>query len=252
MMPSLDASTAVDLEPAARVLAEVQHQADLRGVRIMVVGAVARDILITHVIGSPPARATADIDVAVAVESWADFSALTESLTRASKSEHTFVVLGTDVDYRMDVFGFREALSGAVEVKLPGGLVVAVASLPAQSVLKILAWRDRHHDDRRDAVDLRTILLTYQDGPYVDELYTNHEDLLAQHDFDLPAAAAERMGREASALIAPKDRSTVTDLLRSEKFVNDLAGDMGGLPTVNLSLISAYRTGFDSDPAAKS
>lgn len=127
-MRSFNASTAADLEPVALVLAELSRRADACGVEIMVVGATARDILIRHVVGSVPERATADIDVAVAVSSWSDLRRLTEPFVRRTGSEHKFEVQQAEVDiipfgaiedanrtitwpddHRMNVFGFQEA-----------------------------------------------------------------------------------------------------------------------------------------------
>ncbi len=65
-MTFFDVSTAADLRPVAGVLAEIHRRAEPHGMEVMVVGAVARDILITHASGSAPNRATADVDVAVA------------------------------------------------------------------------------------------------------------------------------------------------------------------------------------------
>ncbi len=262
-MRSFNASTAADLEPIALVMADVQHRADECGIDIMIVGATARDILIRHVVGSLPERATADIDVAVAVSSWSDLQRLTGHFTRRTGSEHKFEVRQAEVDvipfgdiedtdrtitwpddHRMNVFGFSEALAAAVHVTLPGDLTVAVASLPAQSLLKLQAWRDRHNDDRRDAIDLKTIISAYHEGPYFEQLYTQHEDLIEKHDFDPKLAGADRIGREARALITPDNRGFVTDLLDSPDHFDLLAADMGGLVRENRSLLMAYREGF--------
>jgi predicted nucleotidyltransferase len=265
-MISYDASTIADLEPTAVVLADLHRNAAACGVDMMVVGAAARDILIRHVVGSAPQRATSDIDIAVAVASWADIDRLTEGTHRADRSAHKFVVRGVEVDiipfgpiesdertitwpddHRMHVFGFREALSAAVQVKLPGELVVAVASLPAQSILKVLAWRDRRYQSRRDAIDLKTILCAYREGPYLEELYVAYEELLERHGFDPTLAGTERMGREAAALIAPADRHVVTGLLFDEDRLDALAADMGGAMSGNGELLLAYRNGFRLD-----
>lgn len=264
-MNSLDASTAAELEPAAVVLADVQRRADECAVEIMVVGATARDILIRHVVGALPERATADVDVAVAVSSWSHLRQLTGPFTRRAGSEHRFEVHKTQVDvipfgeiedadrtitwpndHRMNVFGFREAMAAAVRVTLPGALVVAVASLPAQSLLKLSAWRDRHYDDRRDAIDLKSIISAYHEGPYLDELYTDHGILMVKHDFDPRLAGAERIGREASTLVAPENLGFVTSLLDSPGQFDLLAADMGGLVRENRSLLTAYRQGFSA------
>jgi len=262
-MTFLDASTATDLEPAGVVLAEVVRRAVGCGAEIMVVGAAARDILIQHVVCSSPERATADIDIAVAVSSWRDVDCLTGGLDKTRGGVHTFMVGGIEVDiipfgaieseertvvwsndHVMSVLGFKEALATAVHVKLPSGVTVAVASLPAQSLLKLFAWRDRRYEHRRDAIDLRRILRAYHEGPYLDELYSDHEPLLVKHDFDPLLAGAERLGCEANAVIGPSNRTAVTDVLFLEERFNALAADMGWGIADNLALLSAYRNGF--------
>jgi predicted nucleotidyltransferase len=262
-MRYFDASTATDLSATAAILSDLRHIAEKSGVKFMVVGAAARDILITHVVGSPPDRATADIDIAVAVSSWADVARLTDSMESTRGSVHKFAVRGTEVDvipfgkiesndrtitwsndHVMNVFGFREAMNAAVQVSLPGELIVAVASLPAQCLLKLFAWRDRRHDDRRDAIDLNTILRAYHEGPYFEELYTAYESLLAKHEFDPALAGAERIGGEASALVAVADRHLVTDLLYAEELFELLIIDMGGNAARNRAMASAFRDGF--------
>jgi predicted nucleotidyltransferase len=262
-MNSYDASTARDLQPVAMVLAEIDRRATACGVTIMVVGATARDILIRHVLGSRPLRATADLDVAVAVASWHDVECLTRNLPRAGRNVHKFLIGAAQVDiipfggvesdkriitwpddHRMDVLAFSESLAAAVHVKLPGEITVAVPSLPAQSLLKLFAWRDRRLQDRRDAIDLRAILDAYHTGKYLDELYSTHEHLLIKHDFDTALAGADRLGSEASAILGLHNVSAVTDLLFSDEQFDALTADMGSYVPANRLLLSAYRDGF--------
>jgi len=261
-MKTFDGSTKAELEPVAAVLGEIKRQADLAHVEIMVVGATARDILIRQVIGTAPERATADIDVAVAVSSWADVDELTYNMDPID-GVHKFRVRGTEVDiipfgaiesdqrtitwsndFKMDVFGFREAWADRVHVWLPFDTEVEVASLPAQSLLKIFAWRDRRHDDTRDAIDLRSIIRAYHQGPYFDELYQNFGALVEKNDFIPEYAAAERMGREACQLVAADDRGHILGLLEDEHLVERLSDDMQGMSAENAALIAAYARGF--------
>jgi predicted nucleotidyltransferase len=233
-----DVSTASDLHPIAEVLRDLSNSAARCGIEMMVVGAVARDLLIQHVAGAPPDRATADVDIAVAVSTWDELRLLTESIAMPRESPHRFTVRGMQVDvipfgeieskdrtivwandHLMNVFGFREAYASAVTVRLPGDVEVMVASLPAQSLLKLFAWRDRGHQDRRDAIDLRSILLTYHKGRYFDELYGAHLATLETYGFDPLLAGAHRLGSEAKLLIVPADldlvRAVFTDELTS-------------------------------------
>lgn len=63
----------------------------------------------------------------------------------------------------MSAFGFREAFGSLIEVRLPEEQTVKVVSLPALALLKLEAWRDRHHRaPGKDAYDLRLILLVIE------------------------------------------------------------------------------------------
>lgn len=147
-----DVSTHDDLEPAAAVLAEVQEIAARRGIEVMVVGAVARDIIVRSFTGTPPDRATSDVDIAVSVGTWDQFAELTDGMTSVRRAAHRFSVIGVPVDvvpfgaieapdrsitwpddHTMTVLGFREALTNAVIGLLPKGVTVRLPSLAAQS-----------------------------------------------------------------------------------------------------------------------
>lgn len=62
------------------VLRAVADEAKVAGIDYMLVGATARDILLTHVFDLPFGRATYDIDFAVAVASWEKFEQMTTGL----------------------------------------------------------------------------------------------------------------------------------------------------------------------------
>lgn len=262
-MNFFDVSTAADLIPVAAVLSGLKRNAAQLGIDVMVVGAVARDILIRHVAGVTPARATADIDIGIAVTSWSEVDLLGQTMQPVPGNVHRFLVGQIEVDvipfgeiesnqrtitwsndHMMDVFGFREAFESAVSVRLPGDLEIAVASLPAQSLLKLFAWRDRRYQDRRDAIDLKTILHSFHQGKYFDELYDRHLSLLEKLEFDPRLAGAAKMGHEAKNLIATSDQSIATDLLSDDDLLQSLASDMGGRQGDNLALLLAYRGGF--------
>jgi predicted nucleotidyltransferase len=263
MMSQLDVSTKAELQSISRVLGDISDQASTCRSEILVVGAVARDILITHVTGASPSRATADVDVAVAVSSWYDLEKLTDVFEPIGGSGHKFAVRGTEVDiipfggvesddrtirwpndHVMSVLGFKEAHTAAIHVRISNRHVVPVASLPAQSLLKLFAWRDRRNLNVRDAIDLRSILNAYHQGPYEEELYSEYADLLIRHGFAPNSAGAERMGMEAAALMTPDTRGHVTRILTDDDRFELLVGDMGRLLADNRALLTAYLAGF--------
>ena len=77
-----DASSFPELDLQGSVLAELTAAAAERGVSLLVIGAAARDILMTC-IGLELGRATRDLDVAVAVTSMAEFEGLLSAFPRA-------------------------------------------------------------------------------------------------------------------------------------------------------------------------
>lgn len=166
-----------DLAP----LRDMHRIAEGLGMRLMVVGALARLLVFNRPFGIQAYRTTRDCDLAVRVESWADFHRLRAAaldgagLFRGSPSLHRLVHVstGTSVDLlpfgalesdgaiiwadsgqRMDVTAFGDASENAVEVELEPGLSVRVVSLPMLVALKLFAVNDRGATDDRDVRDL--------------------------------------------------------------------------------------------------
>ena len=61
---------------ALDVLALVDRVTRELALDYFVIGAMARDILLYHVLGLDTGRATLDVDLAVALDSWAEFDAI--------------------------------------------------------------------------------------------------------------------------------------------------------------------------------
>lgn len=77
-------------------------------------------------------------------------------------------------DHVVNVLGFREAVDSVRTVLLPGDVSVKVPSIPALVLLRLVARQDRHHDDTRDALDLRTMTESYSSEEYLDQLHGEH------------------------------------------------------------------------------
>lgn len=260
-MIDLSSSTDPRIAVASLVLAEVEAVAARHGIPLMVVGATARDILSEAIVGAPPARATADVDVAVAVPSWEAFEALTADLTRDGRSRHRFRVSGVQLDVvpfgdvetagrliewgdgtRMSALGLSEAYAQAERVLLPGWTEVLVPTAAGLAVLKLSAWSDRRLETRRDAVDLQTILGWYATGRLLDELYDTEVGLLQTYDFDPALASAHRLGRQMAELLGRSARA-VAALLDDEN-VGRLAADMPASVAGPAAALHALRNGL--------
>jgi predicted nucleotidyltransferase len=255
----IDLTGRTDVLVAEEVLAELTVVCHTLGVEFLVVGAAARDLAIHALQRTTPVRATKDVDIAVAVEGTAQFEELAHHLRRKGKALHRFEVLGVDVDvvpfggiedrrtvlfsddHELDVNGLREARRTAVRVRMPHGTEVQVASAPAQSALKILAWRDRHDGNSKDGQDLGIILNALSEDPFVDEVWED-DDALAATDFDIVAAASYHYARQAAEPFAPADGRAVVETLRNVTQRPVLERHMAtGLAGV---LLGAYEQGF--------
>ncbi len=233
-MPSIRSDRPLEASTLATLRA-VHDIASRRGMPYFVVGATARDILLTHVFGMPAGRATRDVDFAIAVEDWAQFEAIRQALAGTpgfrvdAKVPHRvyfhvpggwespidFVPFGgveqppasigwpPDMSVIMNVAGYREALAGAVYVTVADGLDVPVASIPGLALLKLFAWHDRGHDNDKDAHDLHFLMRHYADAGNHDRLYGDAFALLESVDHDPDLAGVCLLGQDVATLAAP-------------------------------------------------
>jgi predicted nucleotidyltransferase len=76
-------------KPVDPVTVEISRHLDVAckqlGIDFLIVGATARIILLEHVLGIAPGRATRDVDFAVAVDSWDSFEKLRQALTTTGR-----------------------------------------------------------------------------------------------------------------------------------------------------------------------
>ena len=238
---------------------EVVHSASKLGLQTFMVGATARIILLEHVHGLPPSRATRDIDFAFAVESWEQYQKLKQhlsskpSFTLLEHIKHRLIFKPTgethsyevdlipfggveshdqtiawppDMSIIMNVVGYNDVNAAAVHVEVEPGLVVPIASLPGIAVLKIFAWLDRGVDDPKDAFDLVTLLRQYHEAGNLDRIYEEAPEELEKSDYDIELTGAWLLGMDASALTSPITISKLNALLSDPSLTNRLVTDM--------------------------
>lgn len=196
----------------------------------LLVGALARDLLLEYAHGIAIARATTDADFAVAVGSWEDFSTIREALLASSdfeptRVEHRVVFKAeTRIDLvpfggiensdgtinwpskgnpTMNVIGFAEALRTSVDVSLPSGQQLKVAGLAMQILLKLVAWQDRRASRPGvDAGDIMLILRSYSECGNLERLINDHSDLMKRADFDYELSGSILAGRDLSSSLS--------------------------------------------------
>lgn len=216
------------------ILAAIQAATQQIGCPYLLVGATARDLLMTHVFGIASRRATHDVDFAIALENWERFDALKAALTASGDfapapgkvhllhykpTEHgrafplDMIPFGgveeaahriawpPDMDVVMNVTAYAEALASAIDVDTGHGLVIRVVSLPSLAALKLLAWEDRGLEDNKDAQDLLFLLRHYHEAGNADRMYEEAYGLLEECGFDLPLAGAALLGHDTAVVL---------------------------------------------------
>jgi predicted nucleotidyltransferase len=199
-----------------------------------VIGAVARDIWLTHEAGSVPRRMTRDVDLAISIPNEMAYEQLLTALEatgrfhkiRSSVFALIHTATGTTLDLmpfggiadpqgnvrvarsgleQISTVGFSEMAANAVAVQIQDRVEPwRIASIPALLLLKLLAWEDRPEERGKDATDIALILHHYLDLAG-DRLYDQHYDLLADPELDeriySSGIAAHIAGRELRTLL---------------------------------------------------
>jgi predicted nucleotidyltransferase len=253
--------------PFVHTLAAVADLASAAGVEVLVVGATARDIALSADGVDTAHRATNDVDLGVAVESAEAFARLTTNMTPAQPGHaHKYIVEGVEVDVVpfggleredrtivwpdgtvMNTLGFSEALSSALKVDIGGGQIISVATLVAQTALKLFAWVDRGGWTDRDAVDLRILILAYSEGKHLDEVYAPAQlDVLARYEYEPRRAGAFLLGRDLRAQlgdsVAEQAAATIDSELVGEGRIVSAMGRLNA--DENAQLLVALRQGL--------
>jgi predicted nucleotidyltransferase len=248
------------LDPVTlEVLRQVDHIAQELVVDYFVVGAIARDILLTGVFGLETGRATGDVAVGIVVEGWTQFDAIKAGLVRTGvfgldewRTQRLYhrpdpkgasfpldlipfggverrpheIAWPPDGSVVMNVTGYSEAISSAVPVEVVPGFIVRVVSLPGLAILKLLAWADRGAGDSRDASDLATLLRRYAAAGNEDRIYGAEIRVLENTNYDFDLAGARLLGRDAWQIAHPATRRLVLAMLNDPARLERLALDV--------------------------
>lgn len=229
------------------VLAAVADEAEHRSIDYMLVGATARDILMTHVFDMPPGRATYDVDLAVAVASWDEFAQLKQALaarpgflSNAASQQRLYyqespddpsypidlvpfggVATGAgeiawppDMAVVMNVIGYQEVLAAAELITFAPGLTGRVASIPGLAVLKLIAWSDRGPGNPKDAHDLLHLMSNYHAAGNHGRLYKEeYYPLLEAVEHDPELAGATLLGMDVVRIVNSETLHTLIALI---------------------------------------
>lgn len=275
----MDLSDKQELRWLSAVLADVGNAAPEAD--FLIVGAMARDLLLHYGQGVPITRATTDIDLGVTVANWGEFHQLREAclksdhFTSSRPGNHRLIHRsGVPLDLIpfggverddgtiewpednavMGVLGYREARAAATQVLLPDKMPVATVCLPMLAILKLMAWSERHtYTPRKDASDLFLVLGNYLNDDNTARLYEVGTHLLEREDFDYEVAGAWLAGYDALQCVINHSKQprrvldAVENVLLTEADANGnlrLAGELGARAPTALKLLGGFRDGI--------
>jgi predicted nucleotidyltransferase len=244
-MTSISFNLSGKIDPILVDALRVIHQeASLLGIRFFVVGATARDLLLSHCHAIRSARMTADLDIGVEVADWEQFRQLSEALVATGRFFHTkelhrlkfdfFPVDivpygGVSLDFRsiswppdhqviMNIMGFQEAYDYSVTVRLGDApiLDVKLPTIPGMTLMKLIAWNDQYPGRPKDAEDLLFLMENYAEAGNLDRLYGPESDLLQEEGYDQALAGIRLLGRDMGAMAAAATGQAVMAILEAE------------------------------------
>ncbi len=251
-------------KPIVNALYTLKKVADSLNIPFFVVGASARDLILKHCYGIEPPRKTGDIDLGVEVANWQQFKELTESLIATgqffpTKETQRFlcgvilidiVPFGSITDDNkkiswppeheiiMSMVGFKEAFEYSITVRLSSDPVldIKLSTLPGLAIMKLISWKDKYPERKRDAGDLLLIMNEYEEAGNSERLYGEELPLLQEEDFDARMAGIRLLGRDMAKISDPQTFRIIKSILDGEiedvsqyKLVSDMIRESGSL-----------------------
>jgi len=199
-----------------------------------VIGATARDIILSNLHDLVPERKTVDLDIAIAISDWNQFQIVEEKLIEKESFEKSkeqkqrffykdiytvdIVPFGDvakkdgniywppDETIAMSVWGFPEMADASISIEIDNEFVIKIASLPGLFLSKLVAWKDRHLSGSKDAYDLALLLKNYLDIN-TERVVNEHYELYEADEFDQVIAGAQLMARDIESLIRKNEKT---------------------------------------------
>ena len=209
-----------------------------------IIGATARDIILSGIHKQASARRTADLDIAIAIKDWDKFNQISEELckmegfTKDSKLTQRFnfqKVYDIDIvpfgeiakadnniywppeeQFAMSVAGYTEVADNTLDITIDNDLSVKVASLPGIFILKLAAFNDRKNETNKDADDLAFIIENYL-NINIERAAVNHYDIYEAENFNTFTAGATLLGRDIKTIIGGNKETINTFIQTLEK-----------------------------------
>ncbi|HVU58790.1 MAG TPA: nucleotidyl transferase AbiEii/AbiGii toxin family protein [Puia sp.] len=209
-----------------RILAEYFQAIDRE---FYVIGAMARDIVLSGIYAQTTRRMTKDLDIAIALPGWDAFQEVAAGICsipgfqKSNRQKQRFYyedklildlvpfgdIAGLDMNIfwppegtpAMSVAGFMEMTREALTVTIDEEYSILVASLPGIFILKLIAWKDRCNEYNKDAHDIALLTETYLEIN-MDRAVEAHKDIFTSTLFTTFTAGATLMGRDMRKILS--------------------------------------------------
>ena len=220
---------------------DIHKHAKELSIEFLVVGAMARDLVLVYGSGLKLERGTKDVDFGINVESWFEFNTLRDRLLQAGyipdsskvhrltyrdeadlpweidiipfgnvSDEYNQIYWPPNQDVVMNVNGFKEAFEHAVNARISElpDITIPVASPAGFCLLKLVSWLDREREMRaKDATDLIYLIQNYSKIPGVREtLY--EEGYMEAQEWDEELASTMKLGEDVAVIASPRDEKS--------------------------------------------
>jgi Uncharacterized protein conserved in bacteria len=235
------------------------------GVDFYVIGATARDIILSSLHDMTPDRKTVDLDIAIAISDWKQFQVIEDNLPKregfaknkvqkqrfiyndvyvidivpfgAVAKEDGNIYWPPDETIAMSVLGFPEMAEATIHLVIDNDFSIKIASLPGLFLLKLVAWKDRYLSETKDAYDIALLFINYL-NINVERAVEEHYDLYETEDFDSVVAGARLLARDVRLLMWENEKTLkyLTDILFNEIELDEESRLINQLMESNTSL----------------
>jgi len=226
------------------LLEKLTHFFNSIGSEFYVIGATARDIILSGINNQLPERMTNDLDIAIAIPDWKKYNEITKLLCKTegfrkspqkqrflfkelyaldivpfgeiAKADNT-IYWPPEETHAMSVAGFTEVAKHSLEIKVDNNFTIYVASLPGIFLLKLAAWQDRHIETKKDADDMAFIITNYLDIN-IERAAKENYDLYEVEYFSKFITGATLLGRDMKEILRsiPETLNVYTGILKFE------------------------------------
>ncbi len=212
-------------------------------ISFFVIGATARDIIM-ELYDEQSGRLTYDLDIAITINDWSQWDTVEKEIVslpnfkKDTTQQQRFIYKDTfaldivpfgeimkqdnkifwppDESFAMSVLGFDAVEDASLKINVDEEIEVSIASLCGIFILKVFAWKDRHHKNNKDADDIGFILANYLEIHR--EASLEHYDIVYPENHTVLTGGGSMLGIHAAEILSyhPDVKLTVIEILHSE------------------------------------